>query len=44
LGWGLMAIGADGRLRVRKRAPKLSPEPMGVDRWAALLRAAVKEE
>lgn len=41
-GWGLMAIGKDGTLRIRKRAPKRAREPMPFEMHAAWLRAAVK--
>lgn len=41
-GWGLLALGADGKLRQRVRAPLLKPEPMTPGMTAALLRAAVK--
>ena len=41
-GWGLLALGSDGKLRVRTRAPKRTPEPMSIGMTAALLRAAVK--
>lgn len=39
--WGLLAYDGAG-LRVRRRAPKLSPEPMPLGMTAAWLRAAVK--
>src|SRR5690606_21058076 len=41
-GWGLLAVGKDGRLRVRKAAPRLAREPMPPTFVASLLRAAVK--
>jgi len=41
-GWGLLAVGRDGRLRQRIRAPRLKPEPMTASQIAALLRAATK--
>ncbi|WP_346007434.1 hypothetical protein [Janibacter terrae] len=41
-GWGLMAPGADGRLRVFKRAPALTPEPHPAAFRAALMRAVAK--
>lgn len=41
-GWGLLAVGRDGVLRVRRAAPKLTREPMPFGMTAALLRAAVK--
>ena len=41
-GWGLMAVGKDGQLRVRKKAPLLTPEPMPPSFIASLLRAAVR--
>lgn len=41
-GWGLLALGSDGRLRVRTRAPKLARHPMPFEMTAAWLRAAAK--
>ena len=41
-GWGLLAIGSDGRLRVRRKAPRLERQPMTASMTASLLRAAVK--
>ena len=41
-GWGLLVVGRDGKLRVRKQAPKLDRQPMSFGMTAALLRAAVK--
>lgn len=41
-GWGLMAPGADGRLRAVKGAPRNNPEPMPIVMTAALLRATAK--
>jgi hypothetical protein len=41
-GWGLMALGSDGALRVRKRAPKLARAPMPFEMTAAWLRAVAK--
>ncbi|MFJ6044477.1 hypothetical protein [Brachybacterium paraconglomeratum] len=38
-GWGLLAPGKDGRLRVFKRAPALTPDPISPTFRAALLRA-----
>lgn len=40
--WGLMALGADGKLRIAKRAPRLNPEPHPATFRASLMRAAVK--
>jgi hypothetical protein len=42
VGWGLLSIGGDGRLRIRRRAPKLDPQPMPFTMTAAMLRAASK--
>lgn len=41
-GWGLLAPGSDGRLRVFKRAPELTPDPIPATFRAALLRAVAK--
>lgn len=41
-GWGLLAPGRDGRLRVFKRAPVLDPDPIPPTFRAALLRATAK--
>ena len=41
-GWGLLATGKNGRLRVVRRAPKLKPEPVSPGLLAAWLRAASK--
>lgn len=41
-GWGLLAPGKNGRLRVWKRAPLLDPAPLPRTFRAALLRAAAK--
>lgn len=41
-GWGLLAIGRDGRLRIAKSAPKLDREPMPIGMTAALLRATAR--
>lgn len=41
-GWGLLAVGSDGRLRVRTQAPRLDREPMPPTFVASLLRAAVR--
>ena len=40
-GWGMLVVGRAG-LRVRRRAPKLTREPMTASMTASLLRAAVK--
>lgn len=40
--WGLLALGADGRLRVAHRAPALTPEPLPATFRASLLRAVAK--
>lgn len=42
LGWGLLAVGRDGRLRQRKAAPKLDRQPMPFEMTAAWLRATAK--
>ena len=41
-GWGLLAFGSNGRLRVVRRAPKLDPEPQTRTFAASLLRATAK--
>lgn len=41
-GWGLLAVGRDGKLRQRTAAPKLDRQPMPPTFVASLLRAAVK--
>lgn len=41
-GWGLMAPDATGRLRVRRPAPRLQPEPLPRTFLAAFARAAQK--
>lgn len=41
-GWGLLAVGRDGKLRVRRQAPKLDRQQMSFSMTAALLRAASK--
>lgn len=41
-GWGLLAVGKDGKLRKRIDAPRLDRQPMPFGMTAALLRAAVK--
>ena len=41
-GWGLMVLGKNGRLRVAKRAPKLTPEPHPPTFRASLMRAVRK--
>ena len=41
-GWGLLALGRDGKLRVRRRAPLLDPEPLTRTFRASFLRAAAK--
>lgn len=40
--WGLMAPGADGRLRVYQGAPRAIPEPLPRTMLAALLRSTVR--
>jgi hypothetical protein len=40
--WGLLALGSNGTLRVRRPAPKLGREPMPFGMTAAWLRAATK--
>lgn len=42
IGWGLLALGRDDRLRVRKQAPRLDRQPMPFEMTAAWLRAATK--
>lgn len=39
LGWGLLAVGSDGVLRVRKRAPRLFPKPVTYGFLASLARS-----
>jgi hypothetical protein len=41
-GWGLLAVGKGGRLRMCKRAPSLARKPMPFDMTAAWLRATSK--
>ena len=41
-GWGLLAVGSDGRLRKRIDAPRLKREPMPPGFVASLLRASVR--
>jgi hypothetical protein len=41
-GWGLLAVGSDGKLRVRHQAPQLTPTPTHPSFLAALLRSAVR--
>lgn len=41
-GWGLLAPGRDGRLRIFHRAPKLDPEPMPPTFRASLMRAVAR--
>ena len=41
-GWGLLVLGANGQLRAKKQAPKLSPEPMPVPIQFGLARAIQK--
>lgn len=41
-GWGLLALGRDGRLRVQRPAPKLNPEPIPATFRASLMRAVAK--
>lgn len=40
--WGLLTFGTNGRLRVARRAPRLTPEPMPATFRASLLRAVAK--
>ena len=42
-GWGLMAQGRDGKLRVRVAAPRLEREPMPHEMTVAWLRAVAKK-
>lgn len=41
-GWGLLAVGRDGKLRQRRSAPSLEREPMTPSFTASLLRASVR--
>jgi len=41
-GWGLLAFGVNGKLRIVKRAPRLTPEPMPATFRASLMRAVAK--
>lgn len=41
-GWGLIAVGQDGALRIRKRAPKIAKQPMPFEMTVAWLRATGK--
>ena len=41
-GWGLLALGKDGKLRVRRPAPLLDPEPLPRTFRASLMRAVAK--
>lgn len=41
-GWGLLAVGRDGKLRQRTAAPRLDREPMTPTFTASLLRACVR--
>ena len=41
-GWGLLAFGSNGKLRVVRRAPKLNAEPHSRTFAASLLRATAK--
>ena len=41
-GWGLLAFGSNGKLRVVRRAPALDPEPMPATFRGALMRAVAK--
>lgn len=41
-GWGLLAVGRDGKLRQRVAAPRLPREPMSPTFTASLLRACVR--
>lgn len=40
--WGLLAFGSDGRLRIKRRAAALTPEPMPATFRASLMRAVAK--
>ena len=40
--WGLLALGGNGKLRVRRRAPLLDPEPLPRTFRASLMRAVAK--
>lgn len=41
-GWGLLAVGRDGKLRQRRKAPRLDRREMPFGMVAALLRATAK--
>lgn len=41
-GWGLLAFGSNGKLRVVHRAPLLTPEPLSATFRASLMRAVAK--
>lgn len=41
-GWGLLAVGPNGSLRIRRRAPRLDRQPMPIGMTAAWLRATAK--
>jgi hypothetical protein len=41
-GWGLLALDSSGRLRVKRRAPHLTPDPMPATFRASLMRAVAK--
>jgi hypothetical protein len=41
-GWGLMALGSNGRLRARKQARTLFPEPLPLDLAISFAAAAAK--
>ena len=41
-GWGLLDIGPNGHLRVARRAPALTPDPIPAQFRASLMRAVAK--
>lgn len=41
-GWGLLAIGAGGKLRSKVTAPRLNPEPLPLDMSITLMAAAAR--
>ena len=40
--WGLLALDSDGRLRIKRRAPQLTPEPLPATFRASLMRSVAK--
>lgn len=41
-GWGLLAVGSNSQLRIKRRSPKLDRQPMTPSFMASLLRATAK--